>query len=169
MRITVSTSCFVPKSHTPFQWEGQNTQEEYLRKVTLLRENLRNKSITYNWHDPETSFLEAVLSRGDRRIADVIEEAWRHGAKFDSWSEYFSLQTWMDAFAACGVDPTFYANRLRDREEVFPWTVISDGVTEKFLWREREQAYAGKITHDCREKCSGCGANRLCEGGNCHA
>ena len=169
VRITVSTSCFVPKSHTPFQWEGQNTQEEYLRKVTLLRENLRNKSITYNWHDPETSFLEAVLSRGDRRIADVIEEAWRHGAKFDSWSEYFSLQTWMDAFAACGVDPTFYANRLRDREEVFPWTVISDGVTEKFLWREREQAYAGKITPDCREKCSGCGANRLCEGGICHA
>ena len=169
VRITVSTSCFVPKSHTPFQWEEQNTQEEYLRKVTLLRENLRNKSITYNWHDPETSFLEAVLSRGDRRIADVIEEAWRHGAKFDSWSEYFSLQTWMDAFAACGVDPTFYANRLRDREEVFPWTVISDGVTEKFLWREREQAYAGKITPDCREKCSGCGANRLCEGGICHA
>lgn len=169
VRITVSTSCFVPKSHTPFQWEGQNTQEEYLRKVTLLRENLRNKSITYNWHDPETSFLEAVLSRGDRRIADVIEEAWRHGAKFDSWSEYFSLQTWMDAFAACGVDPTFYANRLRDRGEVFPWTVISDGVTEKFLWREREQAYAGKITPDCREKCSGCGANRLCEGGICHA
>ena len=169
VRITVSTSCFVPKSHTPFQWEGQNTQEEYLRKVTLLRENLRNKSITYNWHDPETSFLEAVLSRGDRRIADVIEEAWRHGAKFDSWSEYFSLQTWMDAFAACGVDPTFYANRLRDREEVFPWTVISDGVTEKFLWREREQAYAGKITPDCREKCSGCGANRLCEGGIRHA
>ena len=168
VRITVSTSCFVPKSHTPFQWEGQKTQEEYLRKVTLLRENLRNKSITYNWHDPETSFLEAVLSRGDRRIADVIEEAWRHGAKFDSWSEYFSLQTWMDAFAACGVDPTFYANRLRDREEVFPWTVISDGVTEKFLWREREQAYAGKITPDCREKCSGCGANRLCEGGICH-
>ena len=113
--------------------------------------------------------LEAVLSRGDRRIADVIEAAWRHGAKFDSWSEYFSLQTWMDAFAACRVDPTFYANRLRDREEVFPWTVISDGVTEKFLWREREQAYAGKITPDCREKCSGCGANRLCEGGICHA
>ncbi len=110
VRITVSTSCFVPKSHTPFQWEAQNTQEEYLRKVTLLRENLRNKSITYNWHDPETSFLEAVLSRGDRRLADVIEHAWRHGAKFDSWSEYFKLQTWLDAFAACNLSPSFYAN-----------------------------------------------------------
>ena len=146
---------------------SQRLRDAINKNVT--EEELLNKSITYNGHDPETSFLEAVLSRGDRRIADVIEEAWRHGAKFDSWSEYFSLQTWMDAFAACGVDPTFYANRLRDREEVFPWTVISDGVTEKFLWREREQAYAGKITPDCREKCSGCGANRLCEGGICHA
>src|SRR5699024_2441007 len=89
VRITVSTSCFVPKSHTPFQWEGQNPREEYLRKVTLLREHLRNKSITYNWHDPETSFLEAVLSRGDRRLADVLETAWRKGAKFDAWSEFF--------------------------------------------------------------------------------
>ena len=100
VRITVSTSCFVPKSHTPFQWEGQNPREEYLRKVTLLREHLRNKSITYNWHDPETSFLEAVLSRGDRRLADVLETAWRKGAKFDAWSEFFSLDTWLDALAA---------------------------------------------------------------------
>ena len=168
VRITVSTSCFVPKSHTPFQWEAQNTREEYLRKVTLLRENLRNKSITYNWHDPETSFLEAALSRGDRRVADVIEQAWRHGAKFDSWSEYFSLQTWLDAFAACGLSPAFYANRIRDKEEILPWQTISDGVQESYLWKERETAYAGQITPDCRVKCSGCGANRLCEGGICH-
>ena len=168
VRITVSTSCFVPKSHTPFQWEAQNTREEYLRKVTLLRENLRNKSITYNWHDPETSFLEAALSRGDRRVADVIEQAWRHGAKFDSWSEYFSLQTWLDAFAACGLSPAFYANRIRDKEEILPWQTISDGVKESYLWKERETAYAGQITPDCRVKCSGCGANRLCEGGICH-
>ena len=169
VRITVSTSCFVPKSHTPFQWEAQNTQEEYLRKVTLLRENLRNKSITYNWHDPETSFLEAALSRGDRRLADVIETAWKNGAKFDSWSEYFKLQTWLDAFEAHGLSPAFYANRTRTKDEVFPWHVISDGVKESYLWKEREAAYQGVITPDCRVKCSGCGANHLCkEGGVCH-
>ena len=158
VRITVSTSCFVPKSHTPFQWEAQNTQEEYLR----------NKSITYNWHDPETSYLEAVLSRGDRRIADVIEEAWRHGAKFDSWSEYFNLQTWLTAMETCGVSPAFYANRVREKDEILPWHVISDGVKESYLWRERETAYAGKITPDCKVKCSGCGADKLCKGGICH-
>ena len=168
VRITVSTSCFVPKSHTPFQWEAQNTQEEYLRKVTLLREHMRNKSITYNWHDPETSYLEAVLSRGDRRIADVIEEAWRHGAKFDSWSEYFNLQTWLTAMETCGVSPAFYANRVREKDEILPWHVISDGVKESYLWRERETAYAGKITPDCKVKCSGCGADKLCKGGICH-
>ena len=143
--------------------------EEYLRKVTLLRENMRNKSITYNWHDPETSFLEAALSRVDRRLADVIEAAWRKGANFDSWSEYFKLDTWLDAFQECGLDPAFYANRTREKEEVLPWTVISDGVKESYLWKEREQAYKGVITPDCREKCSGCGANKLCkEGGVCH-
>lgn len=168
VRITVSTSCFVPKSHTPFQWEAQNTQEEYLRKVTLLREHMRNKSITYNWHDPETSYLEAVLSRGDRRIADVIEEAWRHGAKFDSWSEYFNLQTWLTAMETCGVSPAFYANRVREKDEILPWHVISDGVKESYLWRERETAYAGKITPDCKVKCSGCGADKICKGGICH-
>lgn len=168
VRITVSTSCFVPKSHTPFQWEAQNTMEEYMRKVTLLRDNMRNKSITYNWHDPDTSFLEACLSRGDRRLADVIETAWKNGAKFDSWSEYFNFQTWMDAFRANGLDPAFYANRERGKEEILPWKVISDGVKESYLWKEREAAYQGVITPDCREKCSGCGANKLCEGGVCH-
>ena len=146
VRITVSTSCFVPKSHTPFQWEGQNTQEEYLRKVTLLRENLRNKSITYNWHDPETSFLEAVLSRGT--VGSPMSSR-RPGATGPSLTPGASISPSRPGWThlpPAGVDPTFYANRLRDREEVFPWTVISDGVTEKFLWREREQAYAGKIT-----------------------
>ena len=168
VRITVSTSCFVPKSHTPFQWEAQNTMEEYMRKVTLLRDNMRNKSITYNWHDPDTSFLEACLSRGDRRLADVLETAWKNGAKFDSWSEYFNFQTWMDAFQANGLDPAFYANRERGKDEILPWKVISDGVKESYLWKEREAAYQGVITPDCREKCSGCGANKLCEGGVCH-
>ena len=168
VRITVSTSCFVPKSHTPFQWEAQNTMEEYKRKVALLRDNMRNKSITYNWHDPDTSYLEACLSRGDRRLADVIETAWKNGAKFDSWSEYFNFQTWMDAFQSNGLDPAFYANRERGKDENLPWKVISDGVKDSYLWKEREAAYQGVITPDCREKCSGCGANKLCEGGVCH-
>ncbi len=168
VRITVSTSCFVPKSHTPFQWEAQNTQEEYLRKVNLLRGAIRNKSITYNWHDPETSFLEAALARGDRRMAAVIKAAWKNGAKFDSWSEYFHLQYWLDAFESCGLSPAFYANRAHSTDEILPWHIISDGVKESYLRKERDQAYAGVITPDCREKCSGCGANKLCEGGLCH-
>ena len=167
VRITVSTSCFVPKTHTPFQWEAQVTREEYLRRVTLLREHLRNRSITYNWHDPETSFLEAALARGDRRLAAVIETAWRSGARFDSWSEYFDLQTWLDAFAACGLDPAFYANRERGRDELLPWRHISDGIRDSYLWKEREAAYRGVITPDCRVKCSGCGANKLCTEGDC--
>ena len=164
-RITVSTACFVPKPHTAFQWEGQVTREEYLRRVKLLRDNMREKSIVYHWHDPDTSYLEAVFARGDRRLADAIELAWREGAKFDSWSEYFDLDRWLRAFDACGLDPTFYANRVREREEVLPWSRISTGVTPAFLWRERERAYEAVITPDCRKQCTGCGANHLLEKG----
>ncbi len=169
VRITVSTSWFVPKPHTAFQWEAQITREEYQRRVDLLRDELkRDKSITYNWHDPETSYLEAIFSRGDRRLADVLEWAWEHGAKMDSWSEYFDFQRWMDALAACGLDGDFYAHRERKRNEVFPWCRIDPMVTPAFLWREREQCYASQTTPDCRSRCSGCGANRLLKGGVCN-
>ena len=168
-RITVSTACFVPKPHTAFQWEPQVEREEYLRRVKLLRDNMREKSITYHWHDPETSFLEAVFSRGDRRLTDAIEAAWRDGAKFDSWSEYFSLERWLKALAACGLDPAFYANRTRSRDEVLPWSCVSTGVRTEFLWRERELAYQAKITPDCRKQCTGCGADKLYTGGVCDA
>ena len=169
VRITVSTSCFVPKPHTAFQWDPQVTMEEYQRKVNLLRDALkRDKSITYNWHDPETSYLEAVFSRGDRRLGDVIEHAWRNGAKFDSWSEYFSFQRWMDSFAACGVAPEFYAHRTREKDELFPWDVTSVGVSRAFLWRERELCYEAQTTPDCRTRCSGCGANKFLKGGVCN-
>ncbi|MGN8897118.1 TIGR03960 family B12-binding radical SAM protein [Flavonifractor sp. HCP28S3_F3] len=167
--ITVSTAWFVPKPHTAFQWEPQISMEEYLRRVKLLREHMRGRSIKYNWHDSQTSFLEAVFARGDRKVAEVIEYAWRHGAKFDAWSEGFDFDRWMEAFQACGVDPAFYANRTREKDELFPWDVTSVGVTRSFLWREREQAYAAVITPDCRAKCSGCGANRFCPGGKCDA
>ena len=167
--ITVSTAWFVPKPHTAFQWEPQISMEEYQRRVKLLREHMRGRSIKYNWHDSQTSFLEAVFARGDRKVADVIEYAWRHGAKFDAWSEGFDFDRWLEAFRACGVDPAFYANRTRDKDELFPWDVTSVGVSRQFLWRERERAYEAVITPDCRAKCSGCGANHFCPGGKCDA
>ncbi len=167
VRITVSTSCFVPKPHTPFQWEAQVSMEEYKRRVRLLRETMTAKAITYNWHDPETSYLEAALSRGDRRVGNAIEAAWRSGAKMDSWSEFFSFERWMQAFESCGLDPAFYATRERTQDEVLPWSRVDMGVRADFLWQEREKSRAATITPDCREKCSACGAACLLKGGKC--
>ena len=167
VRITVSTSWFVPKPHTAFQWEPQISKEEYERRVKLLREAITTKTVTYNWHDSDTSFLEAVLARGDRRMCKVLETAWRKGAKLDAWEEYFSLERWLEAFDECGLDPHFYANRQRQQDEVMPWSMISSGVTEAYLWRELQQAKAGVTTPDCRTHCNGCGAN-LMVGGTCH-
>ena len=167
VRITVSTSWFVPKPHTAFQWEPQISKEEYQRRVKLLREAITTKTVTYNWHDPDTSFLEAVLARGGRRMCKVLEAAWRKGAKLDAWEEYFSLERWMEAFDECGLDPHFYANRQREKDEIMPWSVISSGVTEEYLWRELQRAKAGVTTPDCRTHCNACGANHLV-GGTCH-
>ena len=158
VRITVSTSCFVPKPHTPFQWEAQIGQGEYLRRVELVRNALRTKAIVYNWHSPEQGFIEATLARGDRRLGCVIEAAWRLGARLDSWSEFFSLDKWLAAFEQCGLDADFYALRERGADEVLPWSLISAGLKSDHLWREREAALQGRITPDCRVKCSGCGA-----------
>ena len=166
-RITVSVSCFVPKPHTPFQWEMQNTREEFMRKQQLLRDAIRSKSITYNWHDASTSVLEGVLSRGDRRVADVIEAAWRNGAKLDAWNEYFNEKYWLDAFEQVKINPDFYVNRQRDIDEILPWSMIDVGVYPEHLKHERELAYLGMITPDCREKCTGCGANSLILRGRC--
>ena len=166
VRITVSTSWFVPKPHTAFQWEPQISKEEYERRVNLLREAIKTKTVTYNWHDSDTSFLEAVLARGDRRLGRVLETAWRKGAKLDAWEEYFSLDRWLEAFDACGLDPHFYANRTRSEDELLPWSMISSGVTQDYLKRERHQAYASLTTPDCRTRCNGCGANKLV-GGKC--
>ena len=167
VRITVSTSWFVPKPHTAFQWEPQISKEEYERRVKLLREAITTKTVTYNWHDSDTSFLEAVLARGDRRMCKVLETAWRKGAKLDAWEEYFSLERWLEAFDECGLDPHFYANRQRQKDEIMPWSMISSGVTEAYLWWELQQAKAGVTTPDCRTHCNGCGAN-LMVGGTCH-
>ena len=158
VRITVSTSWFVPKPHTAFQWEPQISKEEYERRVNLLREAIKTKTVTYNWHDSDTSFLEAALARGDRRMGKVLETAWRKGAKLDAWEEYFSLDRWLEAFDQCGLDPHFYANRTREKDELMPWAMISSGVTESYLWRERERAFAGRPISPiwtCCGRCSG--------------
>ena len=166
VRITVSTSYFVPKPHTAFQWEPQITREEYERRVQLLRENMTTKTVTYNWHDGQTSFIEAVLARGDRRLGNVLETVWRKGGHLDAWEEYFSLDRWLEAFDECGVDPAFYAYRRREKDELMPWDMISSGVTKEYLWREHENAVSGVTTPDCRTRCNGCGANKLV-GGKC--
>ncbi len=167
VRITVSTSCFVPKPHSPFQWERQVTMEEYIRRVNLLRDNMKAKNVVYNWHDPQTSYIEATLSRGDRRIGSVIENVWRAGGRLEAWSDYFSFERWMKAFDDAGVDPAFYAHRERDRDEVMPWDIVDVGVRREHLWHEREQAYASELSPDCRRQCSACGAARLLKGGKC--
>ena len=162
VRITVSTSFFVPKPFTPFQWEPQISMEEYQRRVDLLRNAIKsNKSIIYDWHDPDTSYVEAILARGDRRLGRAIEEVWRRGGRLDAWSEYFDFDRWIDSVRAVGLDPDFYARRDRLYEEVLPWSMISVGVRQSYLWRERNQAYKSVITPDCRRQCMGCGADRL--------
>jgi len=167
LRITVSTSWFVPKPFTAFQWEAQISRSEYERRVRLLREAITAKAVTYNWHDGDTSFLEAVLARGDRRLGRVLERACRKGARLDAWSDCFDLNRWLEAFAECGLDPAFYANRERTREEILPWSMISCYVSDDYLWRQRQLAYQSVTTPDCRTQCSGCGANTV-KGGECY-
>ena len=165
--ITVSTAFFVPKNGTPFQWEAQITPEEYLRRCQLLKSKMPSRSIRYNYHQSDLSMLEAVLCRGDRKLCDVLLRAHELGCKMDGWSDYFQMDKWMQAFADCGIDPTWYAQRERDRDEIFPWETVSIGIPKSFFWREREAAYRSEITPDCRKQCTGCGANLLYHGGNC--
>ena len=166
VRITVSTSWFVPKPHTAFQWEPQIPIEEYERRVKLLREAMNTKSVTYNWHPSPTSFMEAVISCGDRRLGKVIETAWRKGETLSAWEDYFDLNRWMEAFEECGLDPHFYANRRRSEDEILPWSMISCGVAPGYLKREHALSYEGVTTPDCRTHCNACGANCLV-GGHC--
>lgn len=157
--VTVSTSTFVPKPFTPFQWHGQDTQEQIKDKQKHLIGRLKNGNIKYNYHDSKTSLMEAVFARGDRRLGAVLLEVFKNGAKFDGWSEHFDLDRWMNAMEKAGLDPSFYAHRERSYDEVFPWDHIDVGVTKKFLMRENETARANKITKDCRHGCNGCGVN----------
>ena len=168
VRIHVSTAFFVPKPFTPFQWESQLDPEEYRRRVQLLRDAFRrSKSVVYDYHAPDLSRLEAVLARGDRRIAPVLERAVELGVKLDGWDEYFDYSKWLQAFADCGVDLDFYTTRPRSTGEILPWDSISVGVRKDYLASEREQAYRSRITPDCRTRCTGCGANTLYTEGPC--
>ena len=167
VRITVSTSCFIPKPHSPFQWEAQISQEEYLRRVNLLRSSINARNVVYNWHDAETSVIEAALSRGDRRLADVIERVFRTGGRLDAWTDYFSYERWNEAFRSCGLDRDFYASRERTVSEVLPWDVIDVGVKRELLIREKERAYRSELSPDCRRQCSACGAAALLKGRRC--
>ena len=169
LRVHVSTAYFVPKPFTPFQWEKQDAPEEYTRKQRLLKSMMLSKSVEYNWHAPDLSRLEAVLARGDRRLCAVLEEVVRRGGRLDGWDEYFSYQTWLDAFEAVGVDPDFYTTRGYGKDEIFPWQTISVGVRREFFWRERERAYQGLTSPDCRTQCTGCGADRLLKEVDCDA
>ena len=170
-QITASSSFFVPKPFTPFQWASMYPAEEYDRRAHLVndefREQLNRKSLKYNWHDADVTVLEGVMARGDRRVAKVIERAYRLGCLFDSWTESFHNDLWMQAFADTGVDIAFYTQRERKEDERFPWDFIDIGVTRSFLWREWKRAQEGIITPNCRESCSGCGAAGF-GGGVCH-
>ncbi len=161
LRVHVATAYFVPKPHTPFQWEQQITPQEYLRRCRLLKDHFYSKSIEYDYHSPDLSRLEAVFARGDRRLGPVIEEAVRNGARLDGWDEYFNYAIWYAAFRKCGIGEDFYTTRGYGEEEILPWDTIDVGVTKKFLKRERHQAYEGNITPDCRHGCAGCGASAL--------
>ncbi len=171
VQIVASSSFFVPKPFTPFQWARMNTKDEFLEKAYLVKDKFRKmknfKSLKYNYHEADLSVLEGVLARGDRRVAAVVEEAYHQGALFDSWGEYFHNEIWMQAFETCGVDLEFYTTRERSLDERFPWDFIDCGVSKEYLKREWIQATKETVTPNCRQKCSGCGARRF-GGGVCY-
>lgn len=159
--VTVSVSCFVPKPHTPFQWEPQNSLEELCDKQKYLAEKITDRKIRYTWHEAKVSRLEAVFSKGNRRLSRAILCAQQKGMRFDAWDEHFDYEKWMQVFEECGIDPDFYANRRMGYDEILPWDVIDIGVSKKFMMSESKKAYESVTTPNCKEKCSGCGANKL--------
>ena len=168
LRITVSASVFVPKNFTPFQWSAQLDYDTVVRRQQLLRNALRDvKGVDFKYHAPDVSYIEAVFARGDRRLADALERAYRLGCRMDGWSDQFRYDLWLQAIRECGLDPDFYACRERALDEVLPWDHLDAGVTKSFLKREWEKAQRGETTHDCRKGCVGCGVNRYEEASEC--
>ena len=169
-QITISTSFFVPKPFTPFQWANMYPKEHYIDSAKTVneavKEQLNRKSIRYNWHEADVTVLEGILARGDRRLGKVIRRAYEKGCIFDAWSDFFDNEKWMEAFVETGIDPDFYTLRERSMDEIFPWDFIDAGVTKEFLKREYENALAGRVTKNCRLQCSGCGVGKY-QGGVC--
>lgn len=161
INITVSTSSFVPKPFTAFQWESQDSREMIIEKQDALKRAIKSRRIKYSWHDNKTSTLEGIFARGDRRLCDVIIRAVEKGCKFDGWSDYFRYDLWMEAFEELGIEPEFYNLRKREYTEVLPWDHIDIGVTKEFFVRESQKANRGETTPNCREKCAGCGISRF--------
>ena len=159
--VTASVSSFVPKPFTPFQWEAQDTVAALSEKQRYLAGRLKTRGVTYRWHDTNASFLEAALARGGRDTGKAVYEAWKLGCKFDSWGDKLRYDSWIAAFEKAGVDPAAAANRARGAQEPLPWDIVDYGVDKAFLWREREKAYAGALTPDCRERCAGCGVDAV--------
>ncbi len=166
--VSISVASFVPKPFTPFQWEPQDTMEQLVLKQKHLMENVHTRKIQVSWHQSRTSFLEGVFARGDRKLCNVIESAWRKGCKFDGWDEYFLFDKWMEAFEENGIDPAFYSNRRRDFSEILPWDHLDYGIRKAFLEEENKKAHESVTTPHCRQKCAACGAAKL-NGGQCDA
>lgn len=160
-QVTISVSCFIPKPFTPFQWEAQDTMEMLAEKQQFLGSKVTDRKVRYTHHDAKVSRVEAVLARGNRKLCAALELAVKEGFCFDAWDEFFDYDKWMSVFERTGVDPAFFANRQMGLDEILPWDVIDCGVTKEFFKRERARAYEGRTTPNCREQCSGCGANRL--------
>ncbi|EGT3612317.1 TIGR03960 family B12-binding radical SAM protein [Clostridium perfringens] len=167
LRITVSTSILVPKPFTPFQWASMEKMDIVTEKINAVKGAIKSRSIVYNYHEQKTSYMEAVLARGDRRLCDVLIKAYEKGAKFDGWSEYFDFELWQEALAECNVDGDFYVYRQRSYDEILPWDFIDIGVTRKYLERENEKAKTGEPTQNCRKGCTGCGVNVNFKDGEC--
>ena len=167
LRITVSTSILVPKPFTPFQWAPMEKMDIVTEKINAVKGAIKSRSIVYNYHEQKTSYMEAVLARGDRKLCDVLIKAYEKGAKFDGWSEYFDFELWQEALAECNVDGDFYVYRQRSYDEILPWDFIDIGVTRKYLERENEKAKTGEPTQNCRKGCTGCGVNVNFKDGEC--
>ena len=170
-QITISTSFFVPKPFTPFQWAKMYDPSEYLGRAKIVNDHVKEmhnrKSIRYNWHEAYITVLEGILARGDRKISDAILKVYEHGGYFEAWSEYFDYDSWLDAFKECGIDPDFYTKRERSLDEIFPWDFIDIGVSKDFMKREWKNALAESVTPNCRMRCSACGAKQF-GGGVCY-
>ncbi len=168
VQVSISVASFVPKPFTPFQWEAQDTMDELIKKQEHLLSSVRTKKISVSYHKVNISFLEGVFARGDRRLCDVVEYAWKNGCKFDSWDDSFRFDTWLEAFEKCGIDPLFYTSRKRDYEEILPWDHLDYGIRKQFLIKESKKAYESETTPHCRIQCAGCGSNMI-NGGKCDA